>query len=298
MQKKEISLIICTRNRADILSKCLDSITLYKNNTTLLWEIIVVDNDSSDNTRTVVENYDHVKYYMESEEGLSSARNAAVQFAKGEWLIYLDDDTRIFADFFKEIEKIILEYDFDAFTGRYVAWYEIQKPKWIPDTFGNKINHANEIQELGNDFVTGCIMGFKKEVFARVGLFPTHLGMKGKKIAYGEETYLVDQIKNKGLKIGINPNLIVEHLVRKDKLTLMWHLKSAYARGRDEFIMNPSRSYLSLLIQPVYLLFKNIIPCTYKLVSNKRYYWQNYIIDLFQYYFINTGRILGKLISR
>ena len=84
-----ISVIIPTYNYADFLPKAIESVLhqTYRN-----FEIIVIDDGSSDNTRSVITNDDCVQYYYQQNKGLAAARNAGIQRSRGEYLIFLDAD--------------------------------------------------------------------------------------------------------------------------------------------------------------------------------------------------------------
>lgn len=93
----KISVVVCTFNRADILPLALQSLceqTPHHDQT----EIIVVDNNSPDNTRQVVdefiEKYPNIRYCFEPIQGLSHARNRGWREARGEYVGYLDDDAK------------------------------------------------------------------------------------------------------------------------------------------------------------------------------------------------------------
>jgi len=94
----EVSVIICTRNRADSLGCTLRSLALLKVPEGLCWEVLVVDNGSEDHTQGVVASYAAVLpivSLLESRPGLSNARNAGVCHARGQYLIWTDDDVRV-----------------------------------------------------------------------------------------------------------------------------------------------------------------------------------------------------------
>ena len=94
-----LSILICTYNREHFLKQCLDSIieqTEQTNEKEI--EVIIIDNNSSDNTKSLVESYNSstkISYYLENKQGLSHARNAGVQIAKGNYIAFVDDDAII-----------------------------------------------------------------------------------------------------------------------------------------------------------------------------------------------------------
>ena len=107
-----ISVVVCTQNRADLLVDLLPTLC-EQNLSTAFYEIIVVDNDSTDRTRLVVEdfcrNYDNVRYCMELQHGLSYARNRGWREAKGEYICYVDDDCKIPTHYLSTAKEIIAQ---------------------------------------------------------------------------------------------------------------------------------------------------------------------------------------------
>lgn len=100
-----ISVIVVTYNRAHYIQEALDSI---RRQTFKDYEIIVVDDGSTDNTKEVLESYKDIRYIYQEHAGISQARNTAVRAAKGKWIATLDSD-----DLWKE-EKLQKQIDYLA----------------------------------------------------------------------------------------------------------------------------------------------------------------------------------------
>ena len=103
-----ISVIIPTRNRAASLGRALETLGRVICPKELPWEVIVVDNDSTDETKAVVESFMEnsdldVHYLLEPERGTSNARNAGAQAARGELLAFIDDDILVSPDWLAQI---------------------------------------------------------------------------------------------------------------------------------------------------------------------------------------------------
>src|SRR5579872_1336099 len=93
----DITVIVCTYNRCELLRKALCSIAESRLSIGITWEILIVDNNSSDRTREVIEDFSRagtcrVDYLFEPRPGLSNARNAGIQAARGDILVFTDDD--------------------------------------------------------------------------------------------------------------------------------------------------------------------------------------------------------------
>lgn len=284
-----ISVIVCTYNRADILKMCLQSL-FTQTALPKCFEVIVVDNSSTDNTKGVIENFQrtegNLRYVLETKQGLSHARNCGYKNALGQWVAYMDDDGLPAPDYIKKSLDIINDFDFDCFGGRYTAWYRNPKPKWLSDDFGSSIILKEKTSILENDYNSGGIIFFKKQVLEDVGGFSSRLGMSGKKIAYGEETEVQKKMRDKGFKIGYSPDVVMEHLVSDAKLRLNWHLKRYYAHGRDNVEIYQSSvkemTIWSFLKVTFYKLKKKFPEAFQKLLFDKKYFLQNFILDSLQ----------------
>lgn len=285
MDNYKVSVVVCSYNRARILKHCLQSL-LEQDAAKNLYEVIVVDNNSNDNTAEVaqgfVENNINFRVLFENEQGLSHARNLGFKEARANYVAYLDDDAKAFRNYVNRMIWVIDNFDFDAFGGRYVPWYLSPKPKWFSDEYGSNGYKLKKIGVLEDDFIDGGVSVFKKKVLESLGGFPTGLGMRGKKISYGEETNLQIKMRKMEFKIGFDPDLVVEHLVDNYKYDVFWFLKSAYANGRDSwaaFELIPKWPLIFRIAAGMgYIFFVNLIKYTPKLKQDN-YFIQNWCID-------------------
>ena len=102
------SIIIPTYNRANLIGKAIDSVLAqtYHN-----WELIIIDDGSTDNTRDVVRSYNdnRIKYFYQENRGRSAARNYGIDISKGDYISFLDDDDYYLENFLEEFFHIISE---------------------------------------------------------------------------------------------------------------------------------------------------------------------------------------------
>jgi len=234
-----VSIVICTFNRAEILDRCLNSLKDYEAPSYSL-ELLIVDNNSSDNTQEIVTRFKEgiqnrfpVEYLVEPTVGLSHARNKGVSEAQSPWIFFLDDDAMITAHFYTELERCI-KAEYDAFTGVFDPYYIGDKPSWLHTSYGSKGSFKSDLSDLEDDYLCGGVMGFKTEVLKKVGGFPSGLGMAGAKVFYGEETFVERQLRKQNYKLGVNPKLRILHLVSQKKYSFRWNLKSAKAIGKSQ----------------------------------------------------------------
>jgi glycosyltransferase involved in cell wall biosynthesis len=136
-----VSIVICTRNRAASLEIALRSLIGCEQLSPSVCEVVVVDNGSSDATRTVAEAFHStlpLRYVVEAEAGLANARNCGVQVAHGEWLIWLDDDVTVEAGWLAAyLEAIAAHPDAQLLGGLIVAEFGDPLPVWLHDGLGH-----------------------------------------------------------------------------------------------------------------------------------------------------------------
>lgn len=302
-----ISIVICTYNRSHILMHCIDSILKQESN--CIYEVVIVNNGNDKATHVLIENYKRIdekfnricKEVIESEIGLSIARNTGARESKYEWLFYLDDDAKLPLGFINELYRTIVNYNFDCFTGTYRAWFLEKPPAWLEYSYGTKYIEAEKVQSLNNDYLSGGVLAIRKLVLMKLGGFPTNLGMKENIIAYGEENYVEQKLREGGYGLGINPHLIIDHLVMRHKYDYKWHLKSHYAKGRDSWHYNKAlndKSTFRILLLMIQKLVITTSKSLVKLLIRPNYYWMNGLLDIAQPQFFLLGLIKGKFSNK
>ena len=132
-----ISVCLCTRNRANSLARTLDALKACRP-PSQAWELVIVDNGSTDATPTIIARYQDqlpVRAVTEPKRGVSNARNAGVRAARGEYLIWTDDDVIPCPDWLILYEAAFLRSpDIDLFGGRIVPVLQEPAPAWFRDT--------------------------------------------------------------------------------------------------------------------------------------------------------------------
>lgn len=234
---KLISVVVCTCNRAALLRVCLDSLaqqTLDSHK----YEVLVVDNNSCDETLDVVSEYlkgsNCFRVVREPGQGLSHARNRGWKDAVGQFVAYIDDDAKADPDWLAQMVLFIIDNpDVEVFGGPFRAFYQQAPPAWFPPDYGSWSlgDRARKI-EPGKEFINGTNMVFTRRLLESMGGFRTSLGMKGQQLSYGEETRLLLDIADRQIPIFFFPEMRVSHLVAEYKMSLEWLLLSAYASGR------------------------------------------------------------------
>lgn len=151
-----VSVAICTFNRAESLRRTLDSLARMRLPKDLDWEVVVVNNDCSDNTDEVIENFSSrlpIRREFEPQRGLSRARNRAVDYAKGDYIVWTDDDVMVDPGWLAAYVEAFRRWpEAGVFGGPIKPRYMPPVPKWV-----------SESAELlgtwvfsGRDFGDGC----------------------------------------------------------------------------------------------------------------------------------------------
>jgi len=256
--KTIISVVICTYNRSELLSKCLLSLaeqSLGKE----LYEVIVADNNSSDDTCQIVEEHarkePNIRICCEKKRGANHTRNTGVGLAAGEYIAFIDDDAVAYPDWLSNIHDYICQHrEVVVFGGPYDSYSLVPTPEWFPPEYGMLFLGDNERPvKIGTEWIAGTNLIVKKDAFLSVGGFHGKLGsVENGVFYYGEETRLLIDLSERGFSVYYVPSVKVKHLIRSDKMSLKWLLFSAYTIGRRyELTFNVNKSLLSHIVSLV-----------------------------------------------
>ena len=240
-----ITLIICTYNREKYIGPLLDSIAKNDYPTTD-YEIVLVDNNCTDNTRGVCEQFaaTHpditLRYVVETEQGLSAARNKGIKEAKGDIIIYVDDDALVDADYIRiYAEHFAAHSETMAAGGPIEPLYETEEPKWMsPYTkalLTAWMNYGDKVREYPNGrYPGGGNAAYRKVVFDKVGLFNTELGRKGSALLASEEKDIFDKMKAQGMQVLYLHTPLLHHIIPQAKLEEDYFNRLTLQIGRSE----------------------------------------------------------------
>ncbi len=237
MTLMNLSIVIPTYKRNQLLKKCLDSIVDNNKNNQNEYEIIVADNANDINTKKLITRYSgnnkNLKYVGAKERGLSKARNLGFKKAGGIYVAYIDDDSIAEKDWVRNILKFIKENKkAEVFGGPYTRHTTINPPMWLPEEYGTMNNGNNmKILDIGREWLSGTNMVYKKALLEKMGGFDTKLGMKGEIVGYGEEADLLIRVALNKIPVYYDPQLKVSHLLAKRKINITWLIKDSFVRG-------------------------------------------------------------------
>lgn len=261
-----ISAVVCTHNRAPYLRKAVQSLveqTLPKE----LYEIIVVDNGSQDETRQVAEEFSaapNLRYLYEPILGLSRARNTGWSSARGKYVAYMDDDAVAGPGW---LEHILATFETSsvnpgAVGGNATPIWEGQRPAWLGDSllctlsvfqWSDTTTVLNE-----NQWLSGCNVAYRKELLEQLGGFKESLGRKGKQLLANEEADVQGRLRELGFPSVFSPDIVVGHHISSNRLTKQWFRKAWYGQGFSDALMASQDGSLPIQAR-IWLTVKRIV---------------------------------------
>jgi glucosyl-dolichyl phosphate glucuronosyltransferase len=265
--QKLVSVVICSYNRAAYIVEALESLyhqTLEKS----AFEVIVVDNNSIDNTEELVEKYIHSHpgfncvYLTESQQGASFARNTGAAFAKSPLLCFMDDDAIAEKEYLERIVVFFKEHpDAGGLGGRIIPRYIPAEPKWMSHFVSSLVGNFHY-----NDHVAAFAPGkyplesnmiVRKIDFDNIKGFNTALpGVKGTLRIGGEGKDFFLRLQSLGKKIYYDPNIIVHHVVEVNKLTPHYMYRVASGIGRGERVRTKAIGQAAYIKKNIEYLYK------------------------------------------
>ena len=251
--KNFISVIIPTYNRSALLAESLKSL-IKQNFPSEQYEILVVDNNSTDNTREVTESFASnspvsVRYNFEKEQGLSIARNTGIRNAKGEIIAFVDDDIHADENWLSAIAKAYEDPSVGCAGGPIRPIWLGQKPSWLDKMWEPylTINEFEAARVAGEyrwpETPWGANISFRKNVFDRVGMFPENLGRVGVSLLSNEEVNICKKIAAAGIKIAYAPEAVIHHKIPAERLTKQWFYHRTYWQGRSDAILDNGEGF-------------------------------------------------------
>jgi glycosyltransferase involved in cell wall biosynthesis len=308
-----ISVVICTFNRADLVANALQTLceqTIDKPD----YEVIVVDNNSKDNTQAVTEDfcrsYPNIRYCFETKQGLSYARNRGWREAKGAYVAYMDDECKVPAQWLTVAKQIIERLAPAVFGGPYFGYLNSPPPRWWKMSYESFELSENARSLETGEYVRGGNIFIQRRVLERLGGFSTDLGMSGEKIGYGEESQLQRHIRATMPDdfIYYDPELYVYHLVRPEKMTLRWILYSHFVASRHSYHVFRDKNAHEIR-PPLFRLMAQAVITTFRFFwdfivavlrrDRKRYpYLQNYLYENTVEHLHTLGSIYERYIHK
>ena len=263
----DITVILCTYNRREDLAGALQSIALSQVAKAVTWEVLVVDNNSTDQTRNLVEGFcrqypEHFRYLFEPKPGKSYALNAGIANARGEVLAFVDDDVTVEPTWLQNLTaELMNDGKWAGAGGRTLPAQKFTPPSWLSDDVNDwggivfaYFDQGNEAGEL-NRAPYGANMAFRKSVFQKHGGFRIDLGPMPNSQIRNEDTELGRRLLTAGERLRYEPTAVVYHPVPQGRITQKYFYPWWFDYGRALIresgdrpdVYGVPRDYLSLL---------------------------------------------------
>lgn len=281
--KLKLSVVVCTYNRAELLSKCLNSL-MIQDIDPAKFEVIVVNNNSKDNTTEVankyVSNYSNVIVINEYEQGLSHARNCGWRNARSDFVAFIDDDARAKANWCRLIINAFENVNPTpvAVGGKILPIYEVKPPDWFSDQFETRTwgDEKRFLESPDGEYgFSGSNMAFLRSSLKDYNGFNPKYGMQGSKIYFADETDLFMRIYNNCQLFWYDPAIQVFHWTPKRNLTIEYRIKRSYYRGKASAQVRKRKiltiAYLKRLLGTIYLLLLLPFKALYYFRNRKKY---------------------------
>jgi glycosyltransferase involved in cell wall biosynthesis len=241
------SVVIPTYNRAHELRETLASIAKLR--VSGPWEVIAVDNNSTDTTRETVLNAAKdfsvpLHYVFEPEAGRSAALNAGIKNATGQIIATTDDDVRVEPDWLEQAAAGIDREACDFVGGKVLPIWGGERPNWLANQGGRHWSvialqdHGAKPVEFGSRYAPlGVNLAFKRETFELVGLWDTRIGRKAGTLLGQEVREWLLRARGAGLKGMYIPEMIVHHVIPRDRLNKRYFRRWFYWNGISRAIL-------------------------------------------------------------
>lgn len=262
----EVSVVIPTYNRSALLRHAVSSVLSQDDQCT--FEIVVVDNNSTDDTRAVIGSVmeahpEKVRYVVESKQGNAYARNRGVETAKGAIIAFIDDDVTVESNWFKSFTGVLeSRADLSFVGGRVLPQWNGTPPSWLTSAHWAPLallDYGSDELSISNKNPRGLLtanIAFRRSVFDEVGLFSPALQRVHDGIGSMEDHEFLLRVCRSG-KVGIyNPDMIARAPVDSERLTKEYHRRWHTGHGHFYAVMHDpewERSRFHLIGVPSHL---------------------------------------------
>ncbi len=235
-----LSVVVCTYNRDKHIKRALESL-INQDFDKSAYEIIVVDNNSTDNTDEIIKQFkkENPEYNIilskETNQGLSFARNKGIELSKGKYISFIDDDGIAGSDYISKFYKYTKTFPKHyAFGGKVLAKYETGiQPEWMSkyiERIISIVDMGNEVKKFKKTYPVGCNMLFKKEIFDKLGGFNTELRLRS------DDKYIFLKIMSAGYEVLYLPKVVVNHFIDDFRTKKEYVIRISKLNGKAENI--------------------------------------------------------------
>jgi glucosyl-dolichyl phosphate glucuronosyltransferase len=286
----KITVILCTFNRCQNLAKTLEGIAASMLPDSVEWEVLVVDNNSTDQTREVVEDFgrrypDLFRYVFEPLPGKSFALNTGIREAQGNVLAFTDDDVNVEPTWLHNLTVALQDTEWAGTGGRTLPMQAFSPPRWFTLNLAGALYAHFDLGDAPRELDRapyGANMAFRKEMFERYGLFRTDIGPSPNREVPrpNEDTEFGRRLMSAGERLRYEPSAVVHHPVLDDRLKkeyfLAWWFDYGRATKREREkrrnILGIPRRYLGMLKCGAVLIPVRTLRWVFTLNPQRRFY--------------------------
>lgn len=238
--RPKYSVVIATHNRAVDLRGTLDSLAGLRPDGE--WEVVVVDNNSTDDTPKAVEQATTsfpvaLRYIFEPVPGRSAALNTGIAAAHGDIIVTTDDDVRVEPDWLTHAGGALARLRCDYVGGRVLPIWGGPRPAWLPDRPSRHwavialLDYGPEPVEFTKRMPLGVNMAFRRDAFERVGGWDPRIGRKAGTLLGQEVREWCIRARTKGVRGFYAPELVLRHIIPANRLNKAYFRRWFYWRG-------------------------------------------------------------------
>lgn len=250
MLRRRVSIVIPTHNRRVLLNRTLADVDALEVPADAECEVIVVANACTDDTVATVAAHATRSRLPTScvsvaDAGLNPARNIGLDHARGEFLLFLDDDVRVDKSLLHAMIRAYDEHGADVVGGRVsLLWEAVERPSWLPDDLLWVLSNA----ELGETIqaspdgrgLIGACFGFHRRVAETIGRFRVGLDRVGSRLLGGGESDYIQRALRAGFHAYHVPDMRVQHWVAPHRPTRAYILEVCRGYGEARIYLKSS----------------------------------------------------------
>lgn len=238
----KVTVAILTYNRAEFLRQTLAGI-VEQQFPHDHFEVLVIDNNSTDGTRAVVDSFatkrPAPRHILETRQGLDHARNRAIKEARGEILVFADDDILVKPDWLAQlVVPLFADHvrHVGALGGEVIPVFPDGLPPWVAEWHAPLAFRRDTGPLEAHQSPMGANLAVPKWVFEQLGPFSTALDRNGKNLFGGGDAELIRRVRAAGLEVWFSPGAAVKHQMPASRTTFNYAARHAFDSARSRVV--------------------------------------------------------------